>query len=286
MDKNKQIEKALFFQELHRNGLFYLPNAWNGGSARIYEKERFKAVGTTSAGIAYSKGYADGELISFDTLLKTAEEIIHAVKLPVSVDIERGYSESADILVSNTEKIINLGASGINIEDGIPPAGSDNETGSCMAAVDSIEFFTDKIKALSKLRDKTGIPFVINARTDIYLLQTGSSDEMFKKTVERAYSVKEAGADCIFIPGALDETTIARLRKEIDIPINLFVHSAFSDTEKLKKIGINRLSSGSAPVRTVFNKLIEVSSDFRDGECASMLDHSFTYPSANKYFNK
>jgi 2-methylisocitrate lyase-like PEP mutase family enzyme len=277
MDKNIQIKKAIKFQELHSNGLFYLPNTWNGGSAKIFEKEGFKALGTTSAGIAYSKGYADGEIISFDILLRTVEEIIRAVDVPVSVDMERGYAESLEEVLRNTEKIINLGVSGINIEDGLP--------GTQTPSVDSLDYFVDKIKAVSKMRDKIAIPFVINARTDIYLLQTGSGSDMLEAVTKRAAAVKEAGADCIFIPGALDEKTIQELRAEIDMPINLFVHSTFNDAEKLKKIGINRLSSGSAPIRTVFNKLIEISSDFRKGNCTTMLDHSFSYKSANDYFN-
>ncbi len=108
---------------------------------------------------------------------------------------------------------------------------------------------------------------------------------MLKNTVEKAAALKKAGADCIFIPGALDEKTIIDLRENIELPINLFMHTAFHKIERLEEIGINRLSSGSAPVRTVFNKLIEVSADMKDGNCSPVLDHSFNYAAANSFFS-
>jgi len=271
-----QIEKARKFRKLHEGDILLLPNAWSGGSAKIFEKQGFSAVGTTSAGIAYSLGYDDGEKINFDDVLRVTKEIVSAINIPLTVDIERGYGSSLETLNKNVQKIISLGAVGINIEDGLPESNS----------VDSLLYFVDKIKTISELREKLNIPFVINARTDIYLLNTGEAEEMLEKTVERANAVKKAGADCIFIPGALNEETIVKLRTNINMPINIFVNDVFNDTEKLNQMGINRLSSGSAFVRTAFSKLIDVSENFINGDCQSMLSHNFSYVAANQYFNK
>lgn len=271
-----QIKKAEQLREMHNNGMLYLPNAWNGGSARIFEKEGFKAIGTTSAGIAYSLGYEDGEKISFEHIIRVVKEIISITDIPLTVDIERGYGESDIQVQKNVEEIISLGAVGINIEDGIP---QENQ-------VDTIEEFIRKIKAIVDLREKIGIPFVINARTDIYLLNIGDEQEKMEKTIERAQRLKEIGADCIFIPGALDEETIIKLREKIDMPINLFVHNAFSNCRRLEEIGINRLSSGSAVVRSAFNKVKELSNEFGDSKVNGLLEHDFNYGEANSYFRK
>jgi len=276
VQRDKQIEKAKKFRELHKGEMFYLPNAWNGGSAKIFEKQGFSAIGTTSAGIAYSLGYDDGEKIKFDDVLRVVKEIVNVTNLPLTVDIERGYGSTLEEIETNIEKVISLGAVGINIEDGITEKKN----------VDSLSYFIKKIKTIAELREKLDIPFVINARTDIYLLNTGNTDEMFEMTIERAKALEKVGADCIFIPGALDEETISKLRSNINLPINLFVHNAFNDTEKLNQLGVNRLSSGSALVRTTLDKLINISTDFNIGECKSMLSQKFSYASANKYFRE
>ncbi len=278
LNREQQISNAKKFRKLHENGLFLLPNAWNGGSAKVFEKKGFDAIGTTSAGIAYSLGYSDGENIEFDDILRVTKEIIKVVKnIPLSVDLERGYSKTDDIseVLANVKSIIQSGAVGINIEDGIP----ENKS------VDSLEYFCEKISAINCLKKELDIPFFINARTDIYLLQTGDNEqEIFEMTIQRAAALKSAGADCIFIPGALDKEIIIRLRNNIELPINLFAHPKFNNIADLTNIGINRLSSGSAPVRTVFNELIKVSESFKKNDCEQMLKHSFNYAVANKFF--
>ena len=274
MNRAEQYKKAIRFKELHEDGLFLLPNAWNGGSAVVCEKSGFDAIGTTSAGIAFAMGRPDGELIAFSDLVRVAEEILSVVNLPVSIDIERGYAESIDEICRNVETVIDLGAVGINIEDGIP---SEN-------AVEPLDSFTKKTAAVSKLRAEMEIPFFINARTDIYLLRVGRPEQQFAAVVERAAMLKNAGADCIFIPGPLGEKAIIALRSAIDLPINLFIHPAFNDCDALSRIGINRLSSGSAPVRAAYSNIINIMSDFQNEDCSRMLNHDFTYAAANKYF--
>lgn len=119
MDITKQLYLAKQFQEIHhRNKMFILPNAWDIGSAVIYEKFNFPAVGTTSAGLAYSLGYSDGEKIDFEHIVQIVNQITQRISIPVSVDIELGYADTIDGIVENVTKIIEAGAVGINIEDG------------------------------------------------------------------------------------------------------------------------------------------------------------------------
>jgi 2-methylisocitrate lyase-like PEP mutase family enzyme len=276
MIKKDPITKAKIFRKLHEKTPFLLPNAWNGGSAKIFASQGFSAIGTTSAGISYAMGYADGENIGFADLLKVTKEIVNAVDLPISVDIERGYGASLDEIVDHVKSIILCGAIGINIEDGLPQQGS----------VDDQATFVEKIQAIAEVRTQIGIPFVINARTDIYLLGVGDEKYRLDMTLKRAQALRKAGADCIFIPDVSDETVIKQLRAEIELPINLLVHPNFCDIEKMRDIGINRLSSGSAPVRATMKRLMTVAKDFNRGECADMMNHDFSYAKANELFNK
>jgi 2-methylisocitrate lyase-like PEP mutase family enzyme len=276
MNLEKQIKKANYFKELHHDGMFLLPNAWNGGSAKILEKEGFKAVGTTSAGIAYSMGYEDGEKIDFKDVFRITKEMLDVIDIPLTVDLERGYGDNNKQIADNVKKIIELGAVGINIEDGQP---ENNK-------VDEIDEFCDKIKILSNLKKTMGIPFLINARTDIFLLGEGSIGEKVEKAIKRVKLIEDAGADCIFLPGSIDVEGIKKLRVSINLPINLYLHPAYSDLGELESIGINRLSSGSGIVRSSLNNIINISRDFIDKNVVTMLDHDFTYGKANEFFRK
>ena len=115
----KQKQKAELFQALHLSkNLFILPNAWNGGSAKVFSNQDFPAIGTTSAGMAYAMGQPDGESIHFSDLLHLTKEIVSRVSIPVSVDIERGYADTVEGVIKNVRSVIEAGAVGINIEDG------------------------------------------------------------------------------------------------------------------------------------------------------------------------
>jgi len=117
----KQRGKARIFSDMHKeNKMFVLPNAWGVGSAYVFEKQGFKAVATSSTGVAHDLGYPDGEHISFDDLLQVVERIASRVDIPLSVDFERGYSETNEEVKENARKLLSAGAVGFNIEDGLP----------------------------------------------------------------------------------------------------------------------------------------------------------------------
>lgn len=279
MDITKQMYLANKFQDLHHNKkMFILPNAWDVGSAVVYEKYNFQAVGTTSAGFAYSLGYPDGEKIDFQHIVKLVKQITERVNIPVSVDIELGYSNTIDGVVENVTKIIEAGAVGINIEDGYPKS---------TPYLEELEFQTNKIQALSKLKEKLGIPFVINARTCVYLIKVGKEEDRLSIAIERGNTFHKAGADCIFIPGALKESVIEKLIENIDAPINILATPSTNNLENLDRLGVRRLSLGSAPARAAYSNLIEnIKQIQNENKISKLLDHDFSYDLANDLFER
>ena len=264
------------FQNLH-NGkdMFLLPNIWDAGSAYIFEKQGFGALATTSAGIAYSLGYPDGEKISFNDLLFIVKSITRRVKLPLSVDFERGYTETLKEFKEFSRLLLENGVSGLNIEDGRPDG-----------TLDGVDIMRDKIEILLELKKELNLNFVINARTCTYWLKIGDKDERLQTAVERGKMFKNSGADSVFIPGVEDEKTAEQLVKNIDIPLNFLINSGLHDFDTYRKLGAKRITLGSGTVRYVMDKLINVASDIRKDNVSKLMENTFTYMKANQYFNE
>lgn len=246
MNKSQTI-KTNRFHELHKqSSTFVLPNAWDAMSAKTFEQCGFKAIGTTSAGIATSLGYADGQNIPFEKLIEVLSSIVNAVNVPVSADIEAGYGFTVEEIVNNVREVIGAGAVGINIEDG---------TGDPDDPILDIPIQAENIAAIREFSDSSNASLFINARTDMYWANVGDPEARLGETLKRAKAFEEAGADCIFIPGLTDFEVIKELRKEIRVPINLLVHPELPSLGELSKIGIERVSCGSAPFRATITLL-------------------------------
>lgn len=265
-----QKELAIQFKELHKE-YFTLPNVWNAGSAVIFEKQGFKALATTSAGIAFSLGYPDGEVITIEDIVTVVKQITKRTSLPLSVDMERGYGKTVDETVESVRKVIEAGAVGINIEDGLPDGG-----------LESLDFQIAKIKALVKLKEELDIPFVINARTCAYW--NNVEGNKLQIAIERCNAFAEAGADCAFVPGGLDEETIAIFAKEITIPLNIVLSPVFNDIKRIKEIGVKRLSIGSAAAQTLCGNLIKIAQELKQDNVDTMMSRDLDYAGANKLF--
>jgi 2-methylisocitrate lyase-like PEP mutase family enzyme len=270
MDIKKQLQLAETFQQLHlSNEMFILPNAWDVGSAVIYEKNNFPAVGTTSAGFAYSLGYPDGQKIDFGHILQLVKMMTERLSIPLTVDIELGYADTIDGIVENVTSLIEAGAVGINIEDGYP-----NPT----PHLEDLELQIEKIKAIYKLKEKLGIPFVINARTCVYFIKAGKEEERLSIAIERGNAFRKAGA--------VEENDIKCLIENISAPINILTTPVTNNIKNLKQLGVRRLSLGSAPVRAIYSNLIEISKQIQDEiKTEKLLGHSFTYDVANEFFS-
>src|SRR5215468_1052515 len=193
MDIREQARKAEQFRKLHHGPrMLLLPNAWDVASARILEEAGHPAIATTSAGIAYSLGYVDGQQISRDEMLTVVARIARAVRVPVTADLEAGYGTTPEAIAETVKAAIEAGAIGMNLEDL-----SGDEKNPLVDLPRQIE----KIRAVRETGASMGVPFVLNARTDVFLAAVGPEEMRFERTVERLRAYAKAGADCVFAPG-------------------------------------------------------------------------------------
>ena len=273
----EQRDHAEQFRKLHfAEGLLVLPNAWDAGSAVIFQKAGFSAIGTTSAGIAYSLGYPDGEQIGFEDVLECVKRILKRITIPLSIDLETGYSTDIGQVAENVRQVIELGAVGINIEDGITkPSPGLSDLGKQL----------ELLQALSALRQELEIPFVINARTDTCWLGLSDAETRLALTLERSRAYADAGADCIFVPGKLSRETIQTLVKEMSVPLNVIAVPDGLRVRELESLGVARLSLGSGPVRASLGITQNIANELKKGVFESIAENALSYDAANRLFS-
>jgi len=269
-----QTSKAIQFRQLHRGpGVLILPNVWDVASARIFEDAGFPAIATTSAGIAYSLGYPDGQRIPREEMLARIGRIVRAVQVPVTADVESGYGATPEDVAKTTRELIQAGAVGMNLEDaGVRP---EQPLGDLQLAV-------EKIKAAREAAMLMGAQIVVNARTDVYLLPGGNPDADYAETVRRLVAFREAGADCVFAPGLKDAETIARLVNAVGCPLNILAGIGTPSIPELGKLGVARVSVGSGPMRATLGLLRRVAEELRGVGTYAALDGAVSYTEANK----
>jgi 2-methylisocitrate lyase-like PEP mutase family enzyme len=230
-----QKEKAQTFRELHHGRrILILPNAWDVPSARVFENEGLPAVATSSAGLMVSLGYPDGEVIGRDEFVSAVERIARVVSVPLSVDIVAGFGVTTQEVLTTVKAILRIGAIGINIEDFVHTA----------KTLYPMERQVESVKAIRKLGETTGIPLVINARTDALRFGTGDEEAKFKEAVRRAIAYRDAGADCVYPMGLIEADSIRRFVKQLDFPINVMVRRGLPTIKELESLGVARLSFG------------------------------------------
>ena len=238
---NNQAAKADTFRILHRGSkVLVLPNAWDVASARIFEDAGATAIATTSAGIAFSLGYPDGERISREEMLTVVARIAAKVKLPVSADVEAGYGNRPEDAGATAKALIEAGAAGLNLEDG---------TGDPQRPIADLNLQLEKIAAVTEVARQAGVPLVLNARTDIYLLEVGQPETRFDQAMRRLSAFRDAGADCLFLPGIRDLETIARFVRDLRHPINILAGPGSPSIPELQHLGVARVSIGSGAAR-------------------------------------
>jgi 2-methylisocitrate lyase-like PEP mutase family enzyme len=250
MSGRSQKEKADIFLSLHANGkLLVLPNVWDPIGARILEKKGYPAVATASAAISASLGYEDGEKIKRATAIDLIGRIARSVDVPVTADIETGYGESLAELEVTAQQVIESGAVGVNIEDGLEWGGG----------LRTIEDQCQRIAAFRQSADRCGVHLVINARTDSFVSSSFTSkEEAAEEAVARAKAFSTAGADCFYPIGPLDEATVRLLRERIESPINILVTPTAAPLSVMQDIGVNRVSFGPYIFRSLIRKFVDI----------------------------
>jgi 2-methylisocitrate lyase-like PEP mutase family enzyme len=247
MSSRVQKERAEQFHRFHHEApLLVLPNVWDAASARIVAQAGFCAIATTSSGVAASLGYSDGQHISRDMLIEAIARITRVVECPVTADIEAGYGNSIEEVLQTVKAVITTGVVGINIEDSLKQQEK--------ALVD-VSYQVELIKALRGLATSMDVPFVINARVDVFLLAIGESENRFEHAVQRANAYLQAGADCIYPIGILDGNMIANLVKAINGPINILGGPPAPTLPELAQLGVARVSLAGGLMRSVLGHL-------------------------------
>lgn len=275
---DQQKQKADDFLALHHGPtILVLPNAWDVVSSKIFELEGFNAIGTTSAGISATLGYADGQQMSLAENMEVVDRIVKSTPLPVSADIEAGYAKSVEGVVNAAKAVLEGGAVGLNLEDA---------TGKTDSPLFDIVLQKEKIQAIRQMSDRDGIHLVINARTDVYLVGGNASDNL-RQAIERGNAYKEAGADCIFVPdvGGLDKAAITTLVQEIAAPINIVAGATIPPVAELQDIGVSRVSVGPRPMRAVLSFLREIAKELRTAGTYTLMSRtSISYSEVNQWF--
>lgn len=240
---------------LHETG-FILPNAWDPGSARILEQIGFAAKATTSAGIAWSCGVPDGQLLNADTMLDHIGRIVSAVRVPVTADLESGYDDPARTVA----RAVEAGAVGGNLEDAVDGA---------LLPID------DAVERVAAARSAAP-DFVLNARTDVYFV--GVEGDRFAESVERARRYLDAGADCVFVPGVADAETIRMLAEAIPGPLNIVAGLANTiDAHTLFSLGVKRVSLGGSLARAAYSGLERAGHELLDAGTLGFLNGAMGY---------
>ena len=243
MDRQASQARAERFRQLHRDGMLVLLNAWDAGSARILEAAGCPAIATTSAGISWSYGLPDGQQLTRAQVVEVVERITRSVSIPVSADIEGGYGETPEAVAATVRAVVEAGAVGINLED-VPGAAGE-------PLVD-VPRQCARIEAARRAADELGVSIVINARTDVYLLAVGDPATRFEHTVQRLNAYREAGADCLFVPGVRDATTIGELVQAAHGPLNTVGGPGAPPLAELRRLGVARVSLASRLAQAAF----------------------------------
>jgi 2-methylisocitrate lyase-like PEP mutase family enzyme len=273
MVSNIQKEKAeLFLKYHHEKEILVLLNSWDIAGSKIIEASGFKAIATTSMGIAASLGYPDCQVIQLQEMIEAITGIVNNVQVPVTVDIEAGYGNNINEIIDSVKKIIETGIVGINIEDSIDLNPN---------LIDEIEF-CERISAIRALSDSLGFHLVINARTDSFYTSTGSVKEKLAESIKRGNKYREAGADCIFVMPVWEKETIATLVKEINAPVNILSNPGIGagillpSVQELQDIGVARLSLGSGLMKATLALIKKVADELSEKGTYTVLSDLLT----------
>jgi 2-methylisocitrate lyase-like PEP mutase family enzyme len=254
MNRAEQAQQAELFRNKHCGPrLLLLPNAWDAMSARVFVAAGFDAIATTSGGVAWSLGYADGEQTPWAEVVAATARIVRAARVPVTADIEAGYGDTPDAVMRSVAEIIAAGAVGVNLEDGMHGP----------VPIRSPQDAADRIRAAREAAKAAGVAIVINGRTDLYLRNIGDEAARFDETVERGRAYLAAGADCVYPIGLRDPATIGRLVKALGAPININVRAGSPSVAKLEELGVARASTASQMALMAMSMTRQITDELR-----------------------
>jgi 2-methylisocitrate lyase-like PEP mutase family enzyme len=273
MPLKSQKEKAEDFRALHYGKrILILPNGWDVPSARVFEDAGFPAIATSSAGMLVSLGYPDGEVIGRDEFVSAVGRIARVLSVPLSADIVAGFGKTTKEVLVTVKAILRTGAVGINIEDFTHAT----------KKLYPIERQIENVKAIRKLGETTGIPLVINARTDALRYAKGDEAARFKEAVRRASAYRDAGADCVYPIGLVDAASIASFVNTLDFPTNVMVRKGLPPISELQRLGVTRVSFGPSASYAATGLLKRAAKEVLEkGTYESLIEGAITFDELN-----
>jgi len=249
---------AAAFHDLHRGPApLRLVNAWDALSARVFALAGAPAIATSSFAVALSHGYDDGQHVPWSTVTATVREIVGATDVPVTVDIEAGQGSTPDAVASAVADVLDAGAVGINLEDGVP--GSPGELFDEQAQA-------DRIAAARATADRHGIRLFVNARTDVFFGAAIPAEDQADAVVRRARHYVDAGADGIFVPGLVDRAVLEQVTGAVTEPINVMLWPGLPPLAELTAVGVRRISQGAGTFLVAAGQLEAMTRAYLEGE--------------------
>jgi 2-methylisocitrate lyase-like PEP mutase family enzyme len=238
------------FQALHRSGCFAMPNPWDVGSAKYLQALGFKAIATTSAGFAFSRGLADGA-VGRDLMLAHIRELVGATDLPVNADFENGYADDPDGVAENVRRCVETGVAGLSIED---------NSGRKDRPLYEVKLAAERIRAAKAAIAESGV--ILTGRAECFLVGRDDINEVIRRLT--AYA--EAGADCLYAPGIHEREHIAAVVKAVaPKPVNLLISSPCGLTiGDAADLSVRRVSVGSALARAAWGGFIRAAKDLAE----------------------
>ncbi len=274
---NTQPEKANRFKVLHeRQSCFVIPNPWDIGSTKILEQYGFEALATTSAGVAFSLGLRDGESdTTRQNILDNARVIVENSSLPVSADLENGYSNKPEEVAETIKMAADIGLVGGSIED---------RTMDNSSPIRDIEHATDCVRAAVEAKNAFLFPFILTARAENFLFNIQDLDD----TIKRLQAFQEAGADVLYAPGLTTKEQISAVISSVDRPVNVVMGLGGVTLTKaeLEELGVRRISVGSALARAAFGAFLDAIDEIKDKGTFSFADKAAPFGKLNDFFLK
>ncbi|WP_405920528.1 isocitrate lyase/phosphoenolpyruvate mutase family protein [Streptomyces longwoodensis] len=265
-------DRAVAFRALHVPGRpLVLPNAWDTASARLVEDAGAAAVATTSAGLAWALGAADGDRLGREAALRAVADVVAAVRVPVTADVESGYATDPAGVADTVRAVLAAGAVGINIEDALHEGD---------APLRPVAEQAERIAAARAAADAQGVPLFVNARIDTFLRGAGGVD----LTLERAAAFVAAGADGVFVPGAVDPGTVRLLVEGVRAPLNVMAGPGAPPMAELAGLGVARVSVGSGIAQAAHALVRRAARELLDAGTYGSLAGGLDYGELNTLF--
>jgi 2-methylisocitrate lyase-like PEP mutase family enzyme len=270
MELNMPASAKTFRDLHHQPTVLRLPNAWDAVSALLFESLGANAIATTSAGVAWTQGYPDERAFPLEAAIHAAANIARVVKVPLSVDFEHGYSDDPKTVAENVKRVLDVGAVGINLEDG----------------PDAPALLARKIEAIKIMAANNGLDVFINARTDVYLANLVADERKVEETLTRGQLYETAGADGLFVAAVVDTDAIKTLVQGVNLPLNVLARPGLPDAEGLARLGVHRLSAGSSMAITVLSLAEQLGRDFlAEGRSEPLTHSTLSYPKIQAWFD-